>query len=248
MKGMDFKTLQDNWDKFGHTDPLWSILSMPNRKGNKWDIKEFFATGEKEVADLLAYLKAVQLSLPTGQALDFGCGIGRVTQPLCEHFEVCHGVDIAPSMIKMARELNQYGDRCQYHLNERQDLQQFADNTIDFIYCVITFQNMAPRYAKQYLQEFLRILAPHGLLIFQIPSEPRHWRLKIKQQLPQPLLNLFYRIKYNNEPVMEMHGVPKEEIFSLLNQHQGRLLHIKEDHRAFEHWFSYQYFVTKGAI
>ena len=40
---MDLKQLQKNWDEFGKTDPLWAILTSPDRKGGKWDPEEFFA-------------------------------------------------------------------------------------------------------------------------------------------------------------------------------------------------------------
>lgn len=114
---MNLKTLQKNWRKFGQTDPLWSILSLSNRRGNKWDMAEFWATGEREVENLIAYLQSLGLQLPTGQTLDFGCGIGRVTQPLIPYFEVCYGLDIAPSMIELARQYNRRGNRCCYEVN-----------------------------------------------------------------------------------------------------------------------------------
>ncbi len=242
---MDFKSLQHHWDKFGQTDPLWSILSMPNKTGNRWDVDEFFATGETEVERLIQYLASLDLTLPGGQALDFGCGIGRVTQPLAHHFEVCHGLDIAPTMIDLANQYNKQGNRCQFHLNEREDLSLFADGSLNFIYCVITFQNMAPRYTKQYLVEFLRILAPQGLLLFQIPSRPRALRLRIKQWIPQALLNQFYRLKYRDAPVMEMHGVPKDDVTSLVEAHGGQFVDIQKDQRAFAGWSSFQYLVRK---
>jgi len=246
MAGMDFKLLQENWHKYGQTDPLWSIVSMPDKEGNKWTTEEFFQTGVNEVEKLMAFLKTAGLKLPSGSALDFGCGIGRVTQPLCEHFETCHGVDIAPSMIDLANQYNRYGNRCHYHLNERADLQLFADNSINFIYCVITLQNMAPRYSRVYLQEFMRILAPEGLLLFQIPSEPNNWRQKVKQRVPQAWLNQFYRLKHRGKPIMELHGLPRAEVIGLIKAGHGLLLNLKKDHRAFDEWTSYQYCVTKA--
>lgn len=37
---MDLKDLQKNWDTFGMVDPLFAILTDPQKKGNKWDIKK----------------------------------------------------------------------------------------------------------------------------------------------------------------------------------------------------------------
>ena len=40
------------------------------------------------------------LSVRRSRSLDFGCGIGRLTQAMAEFFEVCDGVDISPTMIR----------------------------------------------------------------------------------------------------------------------------------------------------
>jgi len=41
VQKLSLKDLQENWDKFGKIDPLWSILTDPHKKGNKWQIDEF---------------------------------------------------------------------------------------------------------------------------------------------------------------------------------------------------------------
>ncbi len=44
---MTFKRLRRNWDALGKTDPFWAILSVPDKKGNRWDLDEFLATGRR---------------------------------------------------------------------------------------------------------------------------------------------------------------------------------------------------------
>jgi SAM-dependent methyltransferase len=75
-------------------------------------------------------------------------------------------------MIALARQHNQYGPRFQYTLNETDDLAQFPDAYFDFIYTARVLQHMQPEYSTRYLREFLRLLAPGGVLVFQLPSEP----------------------------------------------------------------------------
>jgi Methyltransferase domain len=170
---MNLKELQKNWDAFGRADPLWAILTDPARQGGKWDREQFFTSGRREIAKVM--LKADALGLPARResALDFGCGVGRLTQALCAYFEHCHGVDIASSMIGLAREYNAYGDRCEYHLNTAEDLHAFSANTFDFVYSNIVLQHMEARYSSGYIREFVRVLRPQGLLVFQVPSAPR---------------------------------------------------------------------------
>ena len=167
---MELKQLQANWNEFGNQDPLWAILSAPEKRDGKWDLAEFFGTGREEVERVLDYLASLGVAVKRGNALDFGCGVGRLTQALALHFESCVGIDIAPSMIALARRYNQIGDRCQYLLNGSDDLAIVGGHRFDFIYSNIVLQHMAPQYSKRYVREFIRVLAPGGIAVFQVPS------------------------------------------------------------------------------
>jgi SAM-dependent methyltransferase len=168
---MELRDLQRHWDAFGNTDPMWSVLTSPDKKHGRWDKDEFFRVGQEEIAHVLALLEAKGIEVPRGRALDFGCGVGRLSQALADHFDEVDGVDIAPSMIRLAEEYNRHGDRCRYHLNEGDDLRAFPDGTFDFIYSAHVLQHMEPRYAHKYVEEFVRVLASGGVAFFEITTE-----------------------------------------------------------------------------
>jgi len=246
VQKLSLKDLQENWDKFGKIDPLWSILTDPHKKGNKWQIDEFFETGIKEIEKVMEYVESLDVSIRYKKALDFGCGVGRLTQALAKYFDEVHGVDIAPSMIELANKYNQYDSKCNYHLNEEDNLNLFSNNVFDFIYTNITLQHMKPKYAKNYINEFLRILSSNGLLIFQIPSEPaRTIKGLIIRYIPSILYDIILKIKYINRPKMDMYWIKKEDIIKFLNQNGAEILSIKKNQRAGKHFISYQYFVRK---
>lgn len=79
---MNIKDLQRNWDELARTDPLWAIITLPDKKGNKWGIEEFFETGIKEVMEVLRHSESLGVNLQRRRALDFGCGVGRLTQAM----------------------------------------------------------------------------------------------------------------------------------------------------------------------
>ena len=168
---MDFSQLQRTWDAFGRLDPFWAILTDPGRRGNRWDPAEFFATGRDEVAALVQ--RAIRLGVPGrwGTALDFGCGAGRLTQALADHVDQVVGIDVAPSMIDLARRHNAHGPRCRFEVNDRPDLSRFGDAAFDVVYAGRVLQHMEPGYAEGYIREFVRVLAPGGYLAFDVPSE-----------------------------------------------------------------------------
>ena len=166
----EFRHLQETWDSLGAEDPLWAVLSAPGTRGNRWDPEKFFATGHAEITRLFDDLAARGVPMQLGRALDFGCGVGRLTQALAERFDRVDGVDIAPSMVAAARRFNRHGDRCAYHVNDRDDLSLFSDGVFDLIYSRITLQHIPPEFTKRYVVEFARVLSPGGVAVVHIPA------------------------------------------------------------------------------
>jgi SAM-dependent methyltransferase len=170
-----------------------------------------------------------------GSALDFGCGIGRLSQALADHFDKVYGVDISPKMIKLAQQHNRNGVRVEYVCNPESELKRFADGSIDMILSWITLQHVRPRYARRYMQEFLRVLAPGGLLMFQYPSQPiglgvRLARWSALLSRPRP---------------MYMNGMDREEVVALLERSGGRILNVQKDDNAIPGYHSFCYAVTR---
>ena len=119
-------------------------------------------------------------------------------------------------MIELAREHNRKGSRCEYLCNPAGDLSHFADGSIDMVYSWIVLQHMRPDDAQRYMREFLRVLAPGGLLLFQYPSRPISLRVRVARwtgllSRPRP---------------MYMNGRDRDEVVELLEQGGGRVLDI----------------------
>jgi ubiquinone/menaquinone biosynthesis C-methylase UbiE len=255
---MELEEVQRNWNEYGKADPLWAVLAFAGKEGNRWDEAEFFATGAQEIEAVLAYVQEVGLTAHKGHALDFGCGVGRLTQALAAHFEQVSGVDIAPSMIERAGQYNRCGERVRYYLNDKSDLRLFASGTFDMIVTIITLQHCEPRFAQGYLREFMRLLAPGGILVFQLPSEPTpKTRIKkmLRQLMPKGLRRFYRTLRYGKASSaahgetsglrMEMHGIPKAKVISLLEAEGGKVQDCRRDIHALD-WVSYRYCVVKA--
>lgn len=240
---MNLRALQKNWQLFGSTDPFWAIITDPRKKGNRWDVEEFFRTGVDEAEDILSQVEACRPLPEKRRALDFGCGAGRITQTLGARFEEIQGVDIAASMIALANRYNRLGDRCHYVLNTEPDLRIFPDRHFDLIYSVLTLQHMPPDLARGYLKEFLRVLRPEGALLFQFPA-----KLKKPPTIPGRAWARVYRAWLNTVhadiPQMDMYGIEKDSLVDYLSAHGARVLSVTPDQRAGPDWESYTYVVT----
>ncbi|MFQ5547406.1 MAG: class I SAM-dependent methyltransferase [Woeseia sp.] len=129
---MALKDVQITYEDYGRKDPFYAALSRRDAKGNRWDVNEFFASGKKEIAKALNDLAGVGIAVNRGRAMDFGCGVGRLTQALCEQFDEAVGVDISCSMIERAEQYNRFGNRCFYRVNTTDDLNLLDSESFDF--------------------------------------------------------------------------------------------------------------------
>lgn len=184
---MDLDRLQQDWNDLARKDAMWAVLTGPAGTARRWDPDAFFRTGTDEIDALLHRLEAAGATPRRGRALDFGCGVGRLTQALAGHFTRTDGVDISAVMIEQARQLNRRGEACAYHVNGAADLRLFADGLFDFVYSSITLQHMAPAFSRGYIGEFFRVATPGGLVVFQIPSHTVDQRPQTRQQGALPV-------------------------------------------------------------
>jgi SAM-dependent methyltransferase len=173
---MELTRLQKNWETLAQQDPMWAIISDPNKKGRQWDSAAFFQSGEAAIDHLFLEIAQLNFSLRSGTALDFGCGLGRLTQGICKRFAKTYGIDISPTMVAEAARYNRYGSACEYVVNDSNDLRRFDNNAFDFICSSLVLQHIQAEASKIYMAEFMRVLKPGGLLFFQLPSVRRETR------------------------------------------------------------------------
>jgi SAM-dependent methyltransferase len=189
----------DFWETAAERDPLWAILSDPSKKGRRWTPAEFFATGRREITLLMYQLRQLGHAPASGRALDFGCGVGRLSQALGIFFDEVIGVDVSPTMLRLAVQANRTPDRVRYVLNQSDDLQQFSSRSFDFIYSDIVLQHVPLAAARQFIAEFLRVAKRDGIVVFQIPS---HRRTAHEHSFPRPMDDVAYRAQ------LDVRGLP----------------------------------------
>ncbi|MCW6157991.1 MAG: class I SAM-dependent methyltransferase [Thermoplasmatales archaeon] len=91
-------------------DPYWSILVDPSKIDNKWNLDEFYSTGRKQVKRVMDFISQNGITFQKFSALDYGCGVGRLSEALADVFSNVTGVDFSRKMINLAKAHNRYGN------------------------------------------------------------------------------------------------------------------------------------------
>jgi ubiquinone/menaquinone biosynthesis C-methylase UbiE len=234
---MQVERQAQDWNELAQLDPHWAILTSPGKRFGRWDSDEFFATGTAEAEAFMR--RAGELGLPKerGRALDFGCGLGRMTRALAAHFEECVGVDISEEMIRGARDANAGAENVSFVVNRADDLSQFPDAAFDLVYSTLVLQHVPDRGAiESYVGEFCRVLRPGGLAVFGLPGHiPAVFRLQWRRRLYLGLrrLGVGADVLYRRLHLMPiaMSYVPEPDMTRLVESHDSRIVAV-ETHRA----------------
>ena len=249
---MSLSKIKQDWETLGELDPCWAVLtSLPKGQSGEPDFEAFFRTGEEEIGHVMQKVEQLDFPSSRGLALDFGCGLGRLTRALSAYFDQCVGVDISAPMVERARQLNESSASCEFVLNTTGDLSQFTDDRFDMIYTARVLQHIPTRVViKGYLAEFVRTLKPGGLLVFQLPSF-----IRVRNRI-QPRRRIYAFLKalgisektlltrFNLSP-MHMTFIDKDAVIDYLETFGVKVLDVHPDSMCGPTIESHTYYVTK---
>jgi SAM-dependent methyltransferase len=173
-----------DWDDLALVDPYWAVLAAEGKRDGGWDLDEFFATGEADVGQILA--TADQLGRPTHRerALDFGCGVGRLTRALARRFDEAAGVDVSARMLEHARRLNADLPNLTFASTDEPPRGRF-----DLVVANLVLQHLPSKaLARAYIERLIEAARPDGLVVFQLPTKlPLAQRLQPRRRIYRAL-------------------------------------------------------------
>lgn len=239
---MGLDDVRDAWTRLGAEDPLWAVMLLPGKRGGRWDVEEFLATGRADVDHTLAWLDRLGLPTSFARVLDFGCGVGRLSQALAGHADEVVGVDISPTMLDVARRLDRSAGRCRFVLNRTADLAAFPDGHFDLVYCMLVLQHLPRPLIRRYVGEFMRVLGHDGVAVLQLATEPRWtakgiaWRL-----LPFPVIAVAQRRLLGYPAPMRMTPMSQRALARLVEPWQRRVVDRAPDPTWADDWRATRY-------
>lgn len=165
VSGVSVSKLRDtdaDWEELGKTNPYFGVLADPRFLTDNMTEESraaFFAAGDQDITYASSVLRRRYPDFNPRSALDFGCGVGRLTRALVKVTGEAHGIDISPSMLEEARRDAPEGVSFSHEIPDRQ---------FDWLVSIIVFQHIPPVRGYVLLRELLKRLAPGGFLTLQI--------------------------------------------------------------------------------
>ncbi len=193
---------------FGKHNPYYGVLSYDEFRSGALDenAKRKFFAGVEVVDSFIAVAEESFGPLRYGTALDYGCGVGRLTYRLSECFRQVIGVDISRDMLEEARRNVAERD------NVRFEHAGSPDTTpLDFAMSKIVFQHIPPGEGVPILLGLARRLVPGGVGILDLPVRYTGGSLRRAISAVRGLLPA-------REPIMPLHIYDLQKVKTALAQ------------------------------
>jgi SAM-dependent methyltransferase len=211
--------IKQSWEHLGDTRAHHSVLTNKDFLPNSLEqnIGAFWKSGENEVKEIEAILKRHKLNIEEIKtAVEYGCGVGRVTVPLSKRVRAMHAYDISRPHLEYAKE----------HANEECATINF--NIVsdplgkllpcDLFYSRIVFQHNPPPIIYKLIENAMEALNPGGIAIFQVPIYIKGYEFRLEDWM-----------KKDHALDMQMHCIPQIAVFKMTVNYGCELLEIRED-------------------
>jgi len=159
--------------------------------------------------------------------------VGRLTNALAQRFGEVIGIDISQEMIALARRLGSC-ENCSFEVSTHSDLRQFPAASFDVVYSSLVLQHLPrKRLVRDYLGEFVRVLRPGGLAVFQAVSHlPVARRLQPRRRAFALLNGAGFRHRFLVSRLklvpVRLAAISEDDVRSTIAAHGGVVLHLEE--------------------
>jgi SAM-dependent methyltransferase len=164
---MDLRDTDSDWSKLSLDDPFWAVLSSEEYRGKELSadqLRAFFETGERDVAQLFGFIKRHLLTdFRPKRSLDFGCGVGRLLFPIARLSGDAVGVDVAAGMLDLCRRFAAEHGLDNITLIQNDDRLSDVSGEFDFISTYIVLQHIPPERGYYLLERLMQLLRIGGV-------------------------------------------------------------------------------------
>jgi SAM-dependent methyltransferase len=163
------------WEHYGSKDPYYGVLSIPEFHSDRMSDEakaKFFASGVVDVDSYIELAQSTYGALNFDTALDYGCGVGRLSRRLADLFTQVIAVDISDSMLENAQQ-NLQGRNVHF-----ENAARMTSRPVNFMLSQMVFQHIRPENGLKIIPTLLDRL--RGTAIIEMPIRDKAssaWRL-----------------------------------------------------------------------
>ena len=193
---------EDDWEELARREPHFAVLTQEEFLRERLTpeaLEKFWRSGEEDV-DFLMRLAGIEPEI----AIDFGCGVGRLTRALAKRAKRVIGVDASPTMLAHAPNLPNvtYTDR--------------LPDSADFICSLIVFQHIPPKQGYEIFRDLLGRL--HGVAAIHFTfSRPGNVFKRIARKI-RGASPLVHRMFGGRLPYMQINTYNRDILTSIITE------------------------------
>jgi len=224
MKILESDT-DSEWERLGVEDPYYGVVTHEKnrRKNLTGDIRsDFFKSGEDHISHVMKIIhNSFDRNFHPIRALDFGCGVGRLTIPIAKISGNVVGIDVSESMLKEAQlNCGKTGIENVVFVKS-DDAMSGLSGAFDFIHSFIVFQHIPIKRGIRIFRRLLKHLQAGGICVLHFTYAKESTKRKIvgyiKRYIPLAR-NVMSLIRERDffAPQMEMNSYDLNEVLKLI--------------------------------
>lgn len=220
------KRVETTWSELGRENAHWSVITDDRFHKDRLEenIDVFFRMGEGDIGRVAAALARVGAALgDIGTAIDFGCGVGRLSIPLSRQTGHVTGVDISWAHLAEARRNVERLGLGNLDLRQISSVAEIADlPQVDLVLSIIVLQHNPPPVMRAILAALCGRVKPGGYLYLQAPTYRNGYRYSAAED------------QGDVAQEMEMHLLPQHVLFGTIGEAGLTILEVLEDAATFD--------------
>lgn len=174
------------WKRFGEVDPYFGVVTHSQYHSQTLTDhvrNEFFRSGERHVRILMKTLREINPGFSPTRAIDFGCGVGRLTLPLAREAASVLGVDVSPGMLSEAQK-----NATERGVSNVKFARQVSGR-FDLVHSFIVLQHIPPRRGLPIVRDLVSRVERGGMIVLQVTYYASVWRkLRTRVERVDPII------------------------------------------------------------
>jgi 2-polyprenyl-3-methyl-5-hydroxy-6-metoxy-1,4-benzoquinol methylase len=218
------------WEHYGEYDPYFVVSTHDKYKADNIDdekLAEFFLSGDEYVENIWEEIEnGLIKNFHPQKALDFGCGVGRLTIPLGGKCKKVLGVDVSSKMIEEARSNADRRGISNVEFSVSEEDFSNIPGEFDLVHSFIVLQHINPKIGIKVFENLVNKVKQGGIGVLQLTYSN-----------PFPKINQLTRKAYTKIPLIYklrnlVKGVKEEPILPMYNYNLNKIFRILQDNHC----------------